>query len=1611
MEGVTGRVNGVKEREQRLRRMQIELGRARLVSRPWELLRQPVKIVPACSPDLEPDLLPSDLCHDSDPCVAEEEEELPPRDPDFNVDLEVDVLCRAGHGSVAAGDRPENLALPSDGSVEMGTAGVGRDDVSNSPDGALGRAYLSHFTPLSTHAAVLEELASTPQSPSPPQLSPIREESISYASVSEDGDVAWKDSGYGLTSLDGLSSVTSPMSVTSPDSEESGVLWQDSRQEMEVGEDPFPALGAFPPPSPAGQHGLSRPVPPLHGLHVPAQGDRTEDRQKAVPEVSRGAADTDHAKPESAGPAFAGGDSAPSHLSLKRKYHFPRDDSDEQFTQDKRDRSSTTELPDSDRNGTGDECDKVLEVDVVEELSTTAPCDAEPRFSWEARASESCEDATDSELCEAEAPALAGLKVNGGIISDKAGDSAETTAGITAHSVRSGDQMSQYLQLYEQSNKLSVESEETSITKDWSRTQTSPDKTDSSQSLCNRDSTPELSCRFTTTPITREDWSGGVDESLPQDDSRESEVCVTHEKTTSNTTEDNPCHSEQSMDSRQPVVEGNECPAHKDWSVRRHNSDGQEGECYSERRALNTQDSGTTITEPADTQPDTVLGKDNDSPASFLMDDHTFHTSTEDNVDLMTPSLMDGLKDTECSPSNIECSPSNTECSPSNTECSPSNTECSPSNTECSPSNTESDHKLYTRLDAIDEGGNDAKNRNRNHATQNHTSDSVSSTDNRVSRFSDRTSSCPEDQQSPSDSVPSPDRNLSPHNISQVENRSHLSSNYDVIQTQQTDSGVTLTKGAISRTQHSIGAGSADGRTKASTDRQSDDQQDRPDDRGSEGEVDMMDYLFYDDRDLISSALSKTSSLDTEPEPEELDGWVGSCSLPEQGSSTDNAEQQPNPCNLSSTNSSGSTISLQSSVQSLHTVSASDYRQRSSIDDNAYSDRKPQLHSADSEGGAMIVSDGLGDLSDTRGVHRMVPASEHITIVESVCTENRPSDLTAAAPAPVTADGDRRLTASDPALCQRDTVIQGGSAESKDSTNGTSTCPINDDNDDNHHHPRDGNMDIHNVVTSSNVIDHVPENKCRSAVQCIEPETVVNTTDADTEVSETNTAMMDSDIVVTESVADTDTSLVTALSEAVTSTSVSSQAVTTVSSAVTNITDTAAPADVNSVTDTTTSSTPPCSRSRSPVSSPTTTTQLTDVTTTPPTTPTSLPATRSSPTVRSAALPPNQRSLGGKKKVLPTSRPRLGQSNKISHLLNKWQAMETAAVPSSSAATTTTTTIIPADSPRHASRLHSSKRHLSRSTPNLAGAESVHGGKAFGCSEHSSSEETEPEHGNSSSSETPLSTNSKPLIHSSTGDLPTLKPQSLKESTKASRPKRSELPEKKTKKVQARKTLPDSPRHDGYKMASLENLKIVLITSDEHSSDNSRTAGSKPAPPSSLRSSGDSSARHEGSDVTSDDKPTLTGLSVQSLISKFDHRDPGGERALGSDRLVMSKHRWSSTPKLQGALSPPPSSSSLSSPGKNPGSATSSSLGHRWTSSSSLSSAGERHRIVSSRPPPKVLYRSCSSITLSPRPASSPSPSPTPTRSVAPGTAVSVSASTHSETSHSETDYRDSQRD
>ena len=50
------RVNVVKQKEQRLRRMQIELGRARLVSRPWDLLQQPVNIIPPPDPDRDLDL-------------------------------------------------------------------------------------------------------------------------------------------------------------------------------------------------------------------------------------------------------------------------------------------------------------------------------------------------------------------------------------------------------------------------------------------------------------------------------------------------------------------------------------------------------------------------------------------------------------------------------------------------------------------------------------------------------------------------------------------------------------------------------------------------------------------------------------------------------------------------------------------------------------------------------------------------------------------------------------------------------------------------------------------------------------------------------------------------------------------------------------------------------------------------------------------------------------------------------------------------------------------------------------------------------------------------------------------------------------------------------------------------------------------------------------------------------------------------------------------------------------------------------------------------------------------------------------------------------------------
>ena len=249
-------MNGVKQQEERLRRMQIELGRARLVSRPWDLLQQPVNIIPPPDPDRDPDL---SVGHNRDPDVCLELDSGASHDPDLHLDREVSALhdsqlvpdldpfysCHPDNGSLAAaaaaaaapaGFQDQVVPAPNPFTDYAQSSVVIDYDGSDAPGDTSGddlrAAFLNPFTLIPAECLpedVPEGFGSNLCSPSPPQLSPICEECTSFPSVaSEDGDSGWKDSGYGVSAgVDSRSSVTSPTSVLSPGSDGSDLGWKD----------------------------------------------------------------------------------------------------------------------------------------------------------------------------------------------------------------------------------------------------------------------------------------------------------------------------------------------------------------------------------------------------------------------------------------------------------------------------------------------------------------------------------------------------------------------------------------------------------------------------------------------------------------------------------------------------------------------------------------------------------------------------------------------------------------------------------------------------------------------------------------------------------------------------------------------------------------------------------------------------------------------------------------------------------------------------------------------------------------------------------------------------------------------------------------------------------------------------------------------------------------------------------------------------------------------------------------------------------------------------------------------------------------------------------------
>ena len=321
-------------------------------------------------------------------------------------------------------------------------------------------------------------------------------------------------------------------------------------------------------------------------------------------------------------------------------------------------------------------------------------------------------------------------------------------------------------------------------------------------------------------------------------------------------------------------------------------------------------------------------------------------------------------------------------------------------------------------------------------------------------------------------------------------------------------------------------------------------------------------------------------------------------------------------------------------------------------------------------------------------------------------------------------------------------------------------------------------------------------------------------------------------------------------------------------------------------------------------------------------------------------------SPGSARKVLVTSLPRHGQTNSISHLLNKWHAIET------EAATTAVSSVHPPQRSGRFSGLHSTRR-LSKSTSNLDGVGSGHAEvfhrTALVCAVSSEEELDDTQDGRSIAS-TILSRDTMPLIYGSTGDLRTS-------------PRR---PENERVKVPLPQPLSASAGGDKYKMSFPDNLNIVIITSDDVTSGTGPdqrvpSLSDRTSSISSLPSSAVTSPRHDPS-CSSDAKTTVAGLpSVHSLIAKFNPHGNDLQTTSAAAKFASSRQRWSSTPRLQGPASTLSSSwlssSQTSLSGKNLGPPVQSSARYQWSPSTSswvLSSSPERRRPVSSYELPQV---------------------------------------------------------
>lgn len=225
--------------------------------------------------------------------------------------------------------------------------------------------------------------------------------------------------------------------------------------------------------------------------------------------------------------------------------------------------------------------------------------------------------------------------------------------------------------------------------------------------------------------------------------------------------------------------------------------------------------------------------------------------------------------------------------------------------------------------------------------------------------------------------------------------------------------------------------------------------------------------------------------------------------------------------------------------------------------------------------------------------------------------------------------------------------------------------------------------------------------------------------------------------------------------------------------------------------------------------------------------------------------------------------------------------------------------------PGRLSGLHST-RGLSKSTPNLDGvgfalAEDFQTA-TFASAVASCDEDVDSTRDSPSIARTILARDTMPLIYGSTGDLRTSPSRSEGDGGMVSVPQ----------------SLSASSGGDAYKMSSLDNLNIVIITSDDVASGtgphghDSELSGRASAVR-SLPSSAVTSPRHYPSPGSGDAKNTVAGLpSVHSLIAKFNPHGNDLETTSAAAKFATSRKRWSSTPRLQDHQPPPASSLSSS---------------------------------------------------------------------------------------------------